>query len=291
MMEKDRASNFTRWIGNELPGQSWLAVLALAFIFVPLTAWAGTIAFSLSLTDSTLTAKSVGDSSAFFPTVLRLRPNGHWEALPVSPGTTLPAELVPGAHFDLSWTQTPNSSQSPSPLETLQPLMVRFFDQTGVSFGQISFLQSPSKATDILPAYYKNGKLNIIPPWDAGIEHLIRASWLLWAQEEGITAIRSPLRFETQQPSARYIKWRKGMRPICIDTGAHQPLAILLHDTGQEYRIQVVSPSRLESREQRSVWLDASPVLYRLALLILLTASLSLLLFSIAGRKGKKQEA
>jgi hypothetical protein len=262
----------------------------LACGFVPFAAWAGTISFSLSLTDTTLTAKSVGDSSAFFPAVLRLLPDGHWEVLPVLPGTISPAELVPGARFDVRWTPIANSSQSTSPFEALQPLMVRFFDQVGVSFGQISFLHPPPKATVILQAGYEGGKLVIAPPGDAGAEPAIRASWLLWAREEGIGATRDPLRLEAPQPSAQHIEWHQGMAPVRIDTGAGQPSAMLLHDTGQGYGMQVVPAGRLESREQRAAWLDPSPIFYRLALLML-AAGVSVLLFGIVGPKGERQDA
>lgn len=291
MTGADGASNLTRWSGSGSSWRRYLAVSAWVFVFVPLTAWAGTISFGLSLTGSTLTAKSEGDSSAFFPTVLRLLPDGHWEALPVSPGGISPVELVPAAHFDLSWTQIPKSPQSMSPFETLQPLMVRFFDQAGVSFGQISFLHPPPTAEVTLSAGYEGGKLVIAPPGGAGTERVIRTSWLLWAQEEGIAATRNPLRLEAWQPSAQHIEWHQGMAPVRIDTGAGQPSAILLHDTGQGYGMQVVSAGRLESREQRSAWLDASPVLYRLALLMLLAAGVSLLLFGIVGAKGERQDA
>lgn len=282
------AINLTRWSGS---GSHWRRCLAvLAWAFVPLAAWAGTISFSLSLTGSTLTAMSEGNSSAFFPTVLRLLPDGHWEALPVLPGTISPAELAPGARFHVSWTQIPRSSQSTSPFEALQPLMVRFFDQAGVSFGQISFLHPPPKATATLQSGYEGGKLVIAPPGDAAAERVIRASWLLWAQEEGIGGTRDPLRLEGRQPSAQHIEWHKGMVPVRIDTGAGQPSAILLHDTGQGYGMQVVSAGRLASREQRAAWLDASPDFYRPALLMF-AAGVSVVLFGIVGPKGERQDA
>jgi hypothetical protein len=275
MMGADRSSSLTQ--GS--PWRRYLVVLAWAFVFVPLTAWAGTISFGLSLTGSVLSAKSEGDSSAFFPAVLRLLPDGQWEQLPVTPEAISPAELAPAAHFDLSWTQIPKGPQNTLSFESLQPLMVRFFDQAGVSFRQITFLQSPAKSSVTLPAGYEDGELVIAPPGDAGAEHAIRSSWLLWAQEEGIAAIQNPLRLDDRQPSAQHIEWHKGMASVRIDTGPRQPSAILLHDTGQQYEMQVVSAG-LESRDQRSAWLDASPVLYGLALL-LLVAGVSLLLFGI----------
>ncbi|MGH8591675.1 MAG: hypothetical protein ACREXX_20865 [Gammaproteobacteria bacterium] len=262
----------------------------LACAFVPLAAWAGTISFRLSLTGSTLTVMSEGNASAFFPTVLRLLPDGHWQALPVLPGTISPAELAPGAHFDVRWTPIAKSSQSTSPFEALQPLMVRFFDQAGVSFGQIPFLHPPPKAAVTLQAGYEGGKLVIAPPGDVGTEPVIRASWLLWAQEDGIGVTRGPLRLEPPQPSAQRIEWHRGMAPVRIDTGAGQPSAILLHDTGQGHAMQLVSPGRLESREQRSAWLDASPVFYRLALLMLV-AGVSVQLFGSVGMKGERRNA
>jgi hypothetical protein len=281
------AINLTRWSGS---GSHWRRCLVvMVWAFVPLAAWAGTISFSLSLTGSTLTAMSEGNSSAFLPTVLRLLPDGHWEVLPVLPGTISPAELAPGARFHVSWTQIPRSSQSTSPFEALQPLMVRFFDQAGVSFGQISFLHPPPKATATLQAGYEDGKLVIAPPGDAAAERVIRASWLLWAQEEGIGGIRDPLRLEGRQPSAQHIEWHKGMVPVRIDTGAGQPSAILLHDTGQGYGMQVISAGRLASREQRTAWLDASPDFYRPALLMF-AAGVSVVLFGIVGPKGERQD-
>ena len=59
---------------------------------------------------------------------------------------------------------------------------------------------------------YVGGVLQIEPP-DAVFS--IRASWVLWPQEDGIRPIRLPLRFEHRQPPARRIDWLgQGKAPV-----------------------------------------------------------------------------
>jgi len=150
--------------------------------------------------------------------------------------------------------------------------MVRFFDQAGVGFGQISFFSAPPAAKTALKAGYVDGALQIEPP-DAAASS-IRASWVLWPQEEGIRPIRLPVRFEHRAPAALRIDWlRKGRVLTRLDTGTGQPAVILLHETAQGYAQQFVPDGGLQGREQRAAWLDATPQLYSASLIALVFAA------------------
>src|ERR1035437_895069 len=157
----------------------------------------------------------------------------------------------------------------------MQPVMVRFFDQVGVGFGQISFFHAPPAAKTALKARYVSGALQIEPPdgVPSGVPS-IRASWVLWPQEEGIRPIRLPVRFEHHPPPALRIDWRRqGRVPFQLDTGAGQPAAILIHETDQGYALQSVPGGGLQGREQRAAWLDATPKFYAASLIALAIAA------------------
>lgn len=247
-------------------------LIALAAWLFSCAAAAGSISFQLSLTGTTLTVTAKGDSTAFYPAVFRLLADGRWERLAGVSAGLPPAELLPGAHLDFLWPQSlggrPLASQPP--LERLQPLMVRFFDQAGVSFGQISFMQPPPAASETLAARYVDGQLTVAPPGAGGIH----ATWIIWAQEEGIALIRRPVVFEHTQPPARRIEWHAGMNPLRLATGAAQPSALLLHETPQGLTLQTVARDIAQGRQQRTGWLDARSWLYGLALLAVVLALL-----------------
>ena len=247
-------------------------MLAVAALLLSLSAVAGSVSFRLSLTGSQLTVINQGDSSAFYPAVFRMLPDGSWGQL-AAIGT--PAELAAGASLQLTWPDMRPPEQV-SELERMQPVMVRFFDQTGVGFGQISFFRAPPTAKTALKARYVSGALQIEPPDGAPS---IRASWVLWPQEEGIRPIRLPVRFEHRPPPALRIDWRRqGRVPFQLDTGAGQPAAILIHETEQGYALQLVPDGGLQGREQRAAWLDATPKFYAASLIALAIAACAMVL-------------
>jgi len=247
-------------------------MLAGAALLLSLSAVAGGLSFRLSLTGSALTVINQGDSSAFYPAVFRLLPDGRWAQLKAS-GT--PAELAPGASLQLTWPDTHPPEQLPE-LERMQPVMVRFFDQAGVGFGQISFFHAPPATKTALKARYVSGALRIEPP--DGVPS-IRASWVLWPREEGIRPLRLPVRFEHRQPPALRIDWRRqGGVPFRLDTGAGQPEVILIHETEQGYTLQLVPGGGLQGREQRAIWLQATPKFYAASLTALAIALAAMVL-------------
>lgn len=243
-------------------------VLIFIALLLSLPALAGVLTFRLSLTGSQLTVISQGDSSAFYPAVYRMLPDGKWARLAA---TSTPAELAAGARLELSWPNTRPPEQM-SEFERMQPVMVRFFDQAGVGFGQISFFRAPPAAKTPVKARYASGALQIEAPDGAAS---IRASWVLWPQEEGIMPIRLPVRFEQRAPpSALRIDWRRqGKLPFRLDTGAGQPDVYLLHETEQGYGLQLVPGGGLQGREQRAAWLDAAPKYYAASLIALAIAA------------------
>jgi len=242
-------------------------VFALTALLLPLSALAGSVSFQLSLTVPELTVTNQGNGSAYYPAVFRLLADGSWSQLAA---VDKPAELAAGARMKLTWPELRPREQLP-PLERMQPVMVRFFDQAGVGFGQISFFHTPPAAKTTLRASYAGGLLQVEAP-DAVFS--IAASWLLWPLEEGIRPIHLPVRFEHRQPPAQRIDWlRQGREPIKLDTGGAQPEAMLLHETGQGFVLQRVPNGGLQGREQRAVWLNATKTFYAAALIALALAA------------------
>ena len=242
-------------------------MLAVSALLLSQSALAGGMSFDLTVTGSELTLINHGSGSAFYPAVFRMLPNGSWAQLEARSAL---AELAAGARMELNWLE-PRSPEQVSEIEGMEPIMVRFFDQAGVGFGQISFFSAPPAAKTALRAGYVDGALQIEPP-DAASS--IRASWVLWPQEEGIRPIRLPVRFEHRVPPALRIDWlRKGRVLTRLDTGTGQPAVILLHETEQGYAQQYVPDSGLQGREQRAAWLDATPQFYAASLIALVFAA------------------
>jgi hypothetical protein len=242
-------------------------MLAITALLFSQSALAGSMSFGLSVTGSQLTLTNQGNASAFYTAAFRMLPDGSWAQLETR---RAPAELAAGAHLEFNWPDTRPLEQM-SELERMQPVMVHFFDQSGVGFGQIAFFSAPPAAKTELKAGYVNGALQIEPPPDAASS--MRASWVLWPQEEGIEPIRLPVRFAHRQPSARRIDWRgQGKVPFQLDTGAGQPAVILLHETERGYAQQYVPDGGMQGREQRAAWLDAAPKFYAASLIALVLA-------------------
>jgi hypothetical protein len=208
--------------------------------------------------------------------------DGRWEPLAVA-DTKRPAELAPGARLNFIY---PEIAQAQNSVASTRPLMVRFYDSAGVSFGQISLLNPPPQAKETLQASYADGKLVITPP--ANASGAIRTSWLLWPVQDGTSLIRMPQKFETRQPSALHIEWRPGMKSPRFDTGIRQPAAMLLHETASGFLLQTI-PGGLQANEQRTYWLNQSRPLYVLALLLGLAALLAALLPGLGAQNIKQK--
>ncbi len=258
----------------------FLRLLLLPALLLALSAHAGNISFNLSLHDQKLTLLNQGNSPAFYPTVLRMLADGRWEPLLPAPGASQPVELAPNGQLELIWPdQRPLDKLTP--IEALRPVMVRFFDQAGAGFGQISFFSQPLNASDeqMLNARYVDGRMTITPPASPAI----RASWLLWPQEDGIAPLTMPIDLQHRQPAARRFEWQPGMETPVLDLGKGLPVAFLLHETEQGIRSQVVSGGHLQGRQQRAGWLDATTQFYLLAKLAA-AAAIALLLWHAVGR-------
>ena len=265
----------------QLP-RALLRLTLLPILLLALSAQAGNISFNLSITDNTLTLSNQGDSPAFRPSVLRLLDNGHWEVLQPAPGVKPPPEFKPQAQYQLAWPPRPAPASATS-LETLRPVMVRFFDQAGADFGQISFFNQPQPASDdlTLEAGYVDGHLRIAPPKNPDL----KASWLVAAREEGIAGLTAPLSPKSQ-PDAVRIAWPASGEVRNFDLGRGMPVVFLIHETAQGLRSQVVASGRVPGRQQRATWLNRSKQFSSAALAALL-AGAALLAWHLAATRRK----
>lgn len=254
-----------------------MAVVLLVLVVLACPAQAASIYFDMALTGNTLKLTNQGDSTAFYPAVLRLLHDGRWEALALPAGLTQPAELLPGATLDWVWPAS-SPQQEAFALEAFRPVMVRFFDSAGTGFGQISFFTQPPAAATLLEAQYDNGLMTLEPPPADGSD-VIRATWLLWPQEEGIAPLFGALAFEHRQPPAQRIEWRAGMAPLSFDLGAGLPAVMLVHETSNGFTLQSVTGRGLQGAQQRSGWLNAKEILYTVAVGIAAAVGILLLWF------------
>ena len=246
---------------------------------------AGNIFFGMAINGNTLTLTNQGNSTAFYPAVLRILPDGQWAPLPFPPGSTSNAELLPGAKIDFVWEETAPGSQSP--LEALRPVMVRFYDQAGSGFGQISFFAQPQMAEESLDAGYHDGRMTITPPKPGSAIH---ASWLLWPQEGGIGPLHHRLDLTIKQPPARRIVWHPGTGKVQFDLGAGEPFAMLVHETDHGLLLQNLGDGGLQGREQRPGWLDAGRWFYgaaQIAAALALCALLARVVMQWLGQRKK----
>jgi hypothetical protein len=263
----------------------WLRLFLPALLLLPFSAQAGNISFNLSINGDKLTLSNQGDSAAFEPSVLRLLDNGRWEVLQPVPGVRPPFEMKPQMQYQLTWPERA-APAGPTSLETLRPVMVRFFDQAGAAFGQISFFNQPQTVSDdlTLQARYVDGRLHIAPPKNP----TLKASWLLWPQEEGIAALTHPVTTAPPQPDALRIEWRPDSGTQVLDLGKGMPTAFLLHETAQGLQSQVILTGRTPGRQQRADWLNFGAT-FRNSALVALLAGLALLPWHLAATWRKHQ--
>lgn len=241
-----------------LQGCLWMLLLAWLCLSGPVVA--GEVSFRLTRKGDLLHVVNLGDSAAYYPSLMRLQAEGAWEVLPRPGGEAEAAQLLPGAAMEWSWPQT----RADRPLAASLAVMVRFFDSAGVGIGQVSFLNRPPPATQPLVAAYHGGKLEIQPP-AAGQE--IRATWVLWGQDEGIRPLAGGVRFEHDQPPARRIEWHPGTPSQRLELGQGLPSAALLHETAPGVGLQLVPGAGMRGKEQRAWWLGKDRLFYLLALL------------------------
>lgn len=255
--------------------------LACACLLLSLAAAAEEISFRLSQEQSRLSVALLGDGAAYYPSVLRMLPDGRWERLAPAPGTVARAELRAGDTLELAWPQTA-PAQDADPLARMQPVMVRYFEQLGIGVGQISLFQPPPPATDPLRTGYADGVLTI----HAGHQQInpARASWVLWPREDGAAQLLLPFRENQTQPAAQRIDWRSGAMTARIEIGTDQPEVILLHETDHGYVMQTV-PRGTPDIHQLPGWVGTSQTFYGLALAALATAVVALLRQVVRSRR------
>jgi len=249
-----------------------ILLLVLAPALLPPAAFAGSIAYTFSLTGNELTMTLQGDTSAYYPAAFRLAGSGDWEKLePLGPM----AEQTKGVAMRFRWPD-----QGTAPIEAVKAFMVRFFDSSGVGFGQVAFFAAPPAAARTTNAAYVDGQLRLHPPDDP---NLIRATWVIAPLEEGIAPIAGPLSFVHRQPAARRIDWGRVLTPVAIDNGPGQPLALLLHETPAGFESQTIQGGRSQpggpGAEQRTPWLKSAALFYA-AGLVLLLAGLAFAVFA-----------
>lgn len=239
------------------------------------SAIAGNIVFNFELRGTQCVVASRGDSSAYYPVVFQLDRSGQWIPLKSNlhssellPGGTLSAELTPGT-----------LSNKPD-IGDLRVVMARFFDHSGVSYGQVAVLRSPPVSGYKITAAYAGKHLLLSAP--AGTDK-IRATWVLAPWEEGIAPALRPQSFTYRQPPATRIGWKKTAHAE-IDTGAGLPAVMLVHETPDGFALQTVQKGNKKYSAQRTAWLNLKRPFYVMAVLFGICGILLLLCMCRADR-------
>ncbi len=244
-----------------------LITLLITLVFAS-SASAGNIGFTFELQGTQCVIANRGDRAAYYPVIFKLERDGSW--LPLS-AANQPAELLPGGILRGNLGDIPGKISSD--ILSLCPVMVRFFDQAGVSFGQVTVLRTPLAGATIT-AGYLHKRLRLAAPQEKG---KISATWVLAPLEEGIKPILRPHPFEHHQPSASRIEW-SGRSSVELFTGAALPSAILIHETPLGLSLQRVHYSGVKKKEQRTGWLKRPKKMYSLALISVAWGTLLLIL-------------
>lgn len=244
------------------------------------------ISFQLALLENRLTLTPLGTAAAFYPTVLRMRPDGGWDELAAVPITPAQAQMRSGEARDFIWPAAPSAASPNDVAEALrhiQPLMVRYREMDGVAWGQVAFL-NPPETGELLEVAYSAGALHLALPQPGGpaAERLL-STWVVWPAEDGIERLAKPLDRRVHQPPAQHVDWRTTTRNVLVDTGPGQPDVWLLHETSGGYRLQVVAGVPPAGRQQRAFWLTQSGTFYGLAALL---AVLAWMTGGLAQRRG-----
>lgn len=219
--------------------------LFMTLVWAPL-AFAGTITLDFEHHDDRCVVINHGDSSAYYPVMYHLGRNGQWLALQTEPRL---AELPPGGTVTallppLAATATNHD------LDFFQVVLVRFFDQAGVSFGHIVPLR-PLPDGGALHVRYGGRLLTLgAPPAKSAIS----ATWVVAPWEEGIAPIFSAQSFTHFQPPAPRIDWQR-QQSAEIDIGAAQPAVLLFHETDAGLTLQRVQKRGAKIKQQRTAWL------------------------------------
>lgn len=190
---------------------------------------------------------NLGDSTAYYPVVFQLDNAGAW--LPLR-SDLHSSELPPRGVLTVDLP--PNSSPANNlDFKAVQPLMIRFFDQTGVSFGQVYLLHPLPESRYKVSARYVGSRLRLNAPTN-GIN--IRATWVLVPFEVGISPIFRAQQFTYYQPPATRIDWQQ-KQSADIDIGPTITTTILLHETSDGFALQMVQKGYISRAEHRVAWL------------------------------------
>lgn len=252
------------------PKRSYNLLLLCFFIIILFVSpsFAGTINFHFEQQGGQCIIVNRGDCAAYYPAIYQLGSDGQWLFLKPGHQQTM---LPPGESISAVLVPIPTSTTA-ADLSYPLIILIRFFDEAGVSFGQMAPLRPPAKAIHKINAIYTGGKLRLAAP----SKHSgIIATWVIAPFEEGVTPIIKTQDFTHRQPSAVRIGW-KGQKTAEISTGAALPAAILLHESPSALSMQTIVKGR-PKQPHRAAWLNRKRTFYWSAMLCaILGAILSL---------------
>ena len=242
------------------------AIFTLIGCILILFAWAGSaiagnITLNFELRDKKCFIANRGDSTAYYPVVTELDSSGQWIPLKTDLHSS---ELLPGGSISTELAPSAGPANGPPDITALRIVMAGFFDQAGVSFGQVAVLRSPPASDYKIKAAYSGKHLQLAVP--AGTNN-IQATWVIAPREEGIAPALGPQSFTYNQPPATRIDWKKTSHAE-IETGAALPSVMLVHETPGGFALQTVQKGKIKKSEQRTLWLNFKRPFYIMAALL-----------------------
>ncbi|QEM68932.1 hypothetical protein FO488_12720 [Geobacter sp. FeAm09] len=241
-------------------------------------AMGGTIKFDFEQKGAHCFVINRGDSAAYYPAMFQLDSSGQWLPLQSKPKR---AELRPSLTMSALLLKSPDTAAQTS-IERLGIVLIRFYDQAGVAFGQVGFLRPLPATPSAVTASYAGSRLRIAAPSGASA---IRSTWLLIPHETGIAPVTHPVDFTHHQPPAVRIEWRNRAK-VDMDTGPAAPAVTLVHETPHGFSVQKILTHGGRKSEQRAAWLQIRRLFYVLGTLCGIGGVLCAITAYRAGRAG-----
>jgi hypothetical protein len=215
------------------------------------------VSFQLSKTGKSVSLSLSGPGTAYYPAVFALRQDGTWEQLALLQKDS--NSLSTGETRQFIWAENSNATES---IESLDAVMVRYFEADGVGLGQISFFNHP-RAENLLATEYAAGQLKLSATTESQLKP--QATWILSPHEMGAAPLNQPLKTRHSQPLAQRIDWSTQTLPATLKIGDGRSEIFLIHETAQGFRLQTIPGNYPPNQELRSAWLNERKTWFALA--------------------------
>jgi tetratricopeptide (TPR) repeat protein len=211
-------------------------------------AQAGTIGFTLSFLDNTVSVTNTGSDAAFLVSIWSLDPSGNWKKMDAVTGD---AKYLPAA---ASLVERQTLGHGAGALAANDPILVIFYDQAGSRMVQLAWRTPPNIALVGLGTQRDGGLVTVdqaMPGPDAPTH-----TYAIAVPYQGISRLANPFSIdEINPPNPVRHAWSDGPS-FSLDTGKGQAGVWLIHEAANgSLRLQIVVDGINRGQENLPIWL------------------------------------